>query len=215
MRQYPTGRRARRERGIFPSATPPDPTRQPASVNVGDEHGKTVTKPFGLKLLELPLSEKQIPQVVERFEVEVNLKKLWRRSNCAQGSAALTSDSHPVPRRGGIGFRNHNLQLCWQIPRKFASPHAIAYNVARSGRPAREAAIGRQSERVNPLLFICARTVSEGHLFQPRRLLIERKQIPQIVVIAGTSRKPMAPLEITRLPWAQGVGRSNRPAPTN
>ena len=30
--------------------------------------GKTVTKPFRLKLLELPLSEKQIPQVVEKFE---------------------------------------------------------------------------------------------------------------------------------------------------
>ena len=30
--------------------------------------GKTVTKPVGLKLLELPLSEKQIPQVVENLE---------------------------------------------------------------------------------------------------------------------------------------------------
>jgi hypothetical protein len=30
--------------------------------------GKTVTKPFGLTPLELPLSEKQIPQVVEKVE---------------------------------------------------------------------------------------------------------------------------------------------------
>src|SRR5580704_16326813 len=30
--------------------------------------GKTATKTFGWKLLALPLSEKQIPQVVERFE---------------------------------------------------------------------------------------------------------------------------------------------------
>ena len=74
------------------------------------------------------------------------------------------------------------------------------------------ATVGRQPERINPLLFACAKTVSEGHLFQPRSLLVERKQIPQIVVIVGTWRKPMAPLEITRLPWAQGVGRSNRPA---
>ena len=34
----------------------------------GHHRGKTVTKPFGLKLLELLLSEKQIPQVVEEFE---------------------------------------------------------------------------------------------------------------------------------------------------
>jgi len=46
-------------------------------------------------------------------------------------------------------------------------------------------------------------------------LLIERKQIPQIDVIARTLRKPMAPLETIPLPWAQGAGRSNRPAPTN
>jgi hypothetical protein len=45
-------------------------------------------------------------------------------------------------------------------------------------------------------------------------LHFKRKQIPQILVIAMTSRKPMALLETVRLPWAQGVGRSNRPAPT-
>jgi hypothetical protein len=30
--------------------------------------GKTVTKPLVLSLLELPLSEKQIPQVIEKYE---------------------------------------------------------------------------------------------------------------------------------------------------
>jgi hypothetical protein len=45
--------------------------------------------------------------------------------------------------------------------------------------------------------------VSEGHLFQPRSLLIERKQIPQVVVIKRSSRKPIALLETIRLPWAE------------
>jgi hypothetical protein len=75
------------------------------------------------------------------------------------------------------------------------------------------ATVGRQPERINPLLFACAKTVSEGHLFQPRSLLVERKQIPQIVVIVGTWRKPMAPLEITRLPWAQGGRAFKSPRP--
>jgi|ERR1022692_251670 hypothetical protein len=68
--------------------------------------------------------------------------------------------------------------------------------------------------KVTPLLLGCAKTVSEMHLFQPGSLLVERKQIPQVVVIAMSSRNPMEPLEAIRLPWAQGVGRSNRPAPT-
>ena len=38
------------------------------SEMAGHHRGKTVAKPFGLKLLELPLNEKQIPQVVERIE---------------------------------------------------------------------------------------------------------------------------------------------------
>jgi len=67
----------------------------------------------------------------------------------------------------------------------------------------------------NPLLFKCAKTVSELHLFQLLGLPFERKQIPQIVVNVRTSRQTTEPLETTRLPWAQGVGRSNRPAPTN
>ena len=75
------------------------------------------------------------------------------------------------------------------------------------------ATVGRQPEKINPLLFACAKTVSEGHLFQPRSLLVERKQIPQIVVIVGTWRKPMAPLEITRLPWAQGGRAFKSPRP--
>jgi len=39
-----------------------------ASEMPRQHRGKTVAKPFGLTLLELPLSEKQIPQVVEKFE---------------------------------------------------------------------------------------------------------------------------------------------------
>jgi hypothetical protein len=38
--------------------------------------GKTVTKPFALSRLGLPLSEKQIPQVVESLGVDKNQKKL-------------------------------------------------------------------------------------------------------------------------------------------
>jgi hypothetical protein len=64
------------------------------------------------------------------------------------------------------------------------------------------------------LLFNCAKTVSESHLFQLPGLPFERKQIPQIVVIVRIQRKTMEPLEQTTVPWAQGVGRSNRPAPT-
>jgi hypothetical protein len=67
---------------------------------------------------------------------------------------------------------------------------------------------------VAPLLFGCAKTVSELHAFQSLELLFERKQIPQIVVNFRSLRKTTEPLEITRVPWAQGVGRSNRPAPT-
>ena len=66
-----------------------------------------------------------------------------------------------------------------------------------------------------PLLFSCAKTVSKLHLFQSLELLLERKQIPRIVVNVRISRKTTELMEITRAPWAQGVGRSNRPAPTN
>ena len=65
------------------------------------------------------------------------------------------------------------------------------------------------------LLFNCAKTVSEPDLLKRPGLLFERKQIPQIVVIVRIQRKAMDPLGATKLPWAQGVGRSNRPAPTN
>ena len=65
------------------------------------------------------------------------------------------------------------------------------------------------------LLFNCAKTVSEPDLLKRPRLLLERKKIPQIIVIVRIQRKTTEPLEATRLPWAQGVGRSNRPAPTN
>jgi hypothetical protein len=56
---------------------------------------------------------------------------------------------------------------------------------------------------VTPLLFICAKTVSELDLFVLLGLLFERKQIPQIVVNIRIQRKAMEPLEATRLPWAQ------------
>ncbi len=46
-------------------------------------------------------------------------------------------------------------------------------------------------------------------------LLFERKQIPRIVVTIRNSRNSIDRLEPISLPWAQGVGRSNRPAPTN
>ncbi len=55
---------------------------------------------------------------------------------------------------------------------------------------------------IAPLLFNCAKTVSEPHLFERLGLLFERKQIPQFVVNIRTSRKTMEPLEATRLPWA-------------
>src|SRR5215469_3279294 len=45
-------------------------------------------------------------------------------------------------------------------------------------------------------------------------LLIERKQISRIVVTIKNSRNSIDSLEPISLPWAQGVGRSNRPAPT-
>jgi hypothetical protein len=38
------------------------------------------------------------------------------------------------------------------------------------------------------LLFNCANTVSESHLFQPKGLLFERKQTPQIIVIVRIQR---------------------------
>jgi hypothetical protein len=63
-----------------------------------------------------------------------------------------------------------------------------------------------------PLLFHCAKTVSEPH---PVALLFERKQIPRIVVTIRNSRKPIDRLEPISLPWAQGVVCSNHTAPTN
>ena|SRR5437879_5733796 len=67
---------------------------------------------------------------------------------------------------------------------------------------------------VTPLRFTCAKTVSKLHLFEPLRLLFERKQVPQIVVIVRIRRKTTEPLEATRLLWAQGVRSSNLLAPT-
>jgi hypothetical protein len=47
-----------------------------------------VSKLVALKPLGLALSEKQIPQVVENREVEINKKKLWNGLLCAQGRCA-------------------------------------------------------------------------------------------------------------------------------
>src|SRR5260221_1965555 len=60
---------------------------------------------------------------------------------------------------------------------------------------------------VAPLLFYCAETVSEPHLFHPWNLQFERKQIPQFVVNVRISRKAMEPLEATRLPCSQAGDR--------
>jgi hypothetical protein len=42
----------------------------------------------------------------------------------------------------------------------------------------------QMSRGLAPLLFGCAKTVSECHLLEPLGFLFERKQIPQIVVNA-------------------------------
>lgn len=44
-------------------------------------------------------------------------------------------------------------------------------------------------------------------------LLLERKQIPRIVVTIRNSRKPIDRLEPISLPWAQGIGRTIRRSP--
>ena len=49
-----------------------------------NDRGKAGTKLGLLGLLGLASSEKQMPQVVEKFEVEINEKKLWNESICAQ-----------------------------------------------------------------------------------------------------------------------------------
>jgi len=69
--------------------------------------------------------------------------------------------------------------------------------------------------RLTPLLPDCAKTVSEPDPHHPTTLLFERKQIPRIVVTIRNSRNSIDHPEPISLPWAQGVGRSNRPAPTN
>jgi hypothetical protein len=65
-----------------------------------------------------------------------------------------------------------------------------------------------------PLLFRCAKTVSELDLLKSLELLFERKQIPRIIVNIRNSRKTMEPLEAAWLPWAQEVAGSNPVAPT-
>ena len=50
------------------------------SVHVGDDRGRTVTKPLALSLLGLPLSEKQIPQVIENLESGDKPKEVLERT---------------------------------------------------------------------------------------------------------------------------------------
>ena len=64
------------------------------------------------------------------------------------------------------------------------------------------------------LLFNCAKTVSESHLFQSKGLPFERKQIPQIVAIVRIQRQMMEPLEQTTVPSKQVVAGSSPAAPT-
>jgi hypothetical protein len=157
-----------------------------------------------LKLLELPLSEKQIPQVVEIIESggkpKEALETVELRPRQRPRVRALYLYSKPI----GLSTSAP------KIPRSFASQGANEQALIKVG-PLLNASVTVED---NPLLFDCAKTVSGEHLFQLGSLHFKRKEIPQIVVIAMTSRKPMALLETVRLPWAQGVGRSNRPAPT-
>jgi hypothetical protein len=60
--------------------------------------------------------------------------------------------------------------------------------------------------RLTPLIFRCAKTVSEPDPFHPMNLLFERKQISRIVVTIKNSRKPIDRLEPISFPWAQGSG---------
>ena len=71
------------------------------------------------------------------------------------------------------------------------------------------------STGITPLLFRCAKTVSEPDPFHPKTLLLERKQIPRIVVTIRNSRKKHRPPGTDCAPLGAGVGRSNRPAQTN
>ncbi len=52
------------------------------------DRDKTVSILLRLEWLGLPLSEKQIPQIVEMLRSAENRKKLWKPSGCAQGRCA-------------------------------------------------------------------------------------------------------------------------------
>ncbi|MEP6960545.1 MAG: hypothetical protein ABI995_00600 [Acidobacteriota bacterium] len=78
--------------------TPAGLSRNPHLVSRADR-GKTVTKPFVLDLLELPLSEKQIPQVVENLESggkpKGALERAAMRPRQVRYQAALSPDIAP------------------------------------------------------------------------------------------------------------------------
>ncbi len=66
-----------------------------------------------------------------------------------------------------------------------------------------------------PAFLLCQKLCPNRIFWNRLGCLVSEEQIPQIVVSVRNSRKTMEPLEPASLPWAQGVGRSNRPAPTN
>jgi hypothetical protein len=77
--------------------------------------------------------------------------------------------------------------------------------------------IGELAELRNklaPLLFRCAKTVYELHLFEPLGFLVELKQIPQIVVIVRNSRETKEYLKATRAPYKQEVRSSSLRPPS-
>jgi len=61
-------------------------------------------------------------------------------------------------------------------------PQGIPFAVPWVGYDLGEVGIPERGLGLTPLLFDCAKTVSEFHLREPLGLLFERKQIPQIVV---------------------------------
>ncbi len=95
-------------------------------VKIGGCRGKTVTKPGLLSPLGLALSEKQIPQVVEKLESGINEKKLWKAPSCAQGRRATKLRYAPRARSplkwlciqsafGSQTLRASQFRPCWLL----------------------------------------------------------------------------------------------------
>ena len=112
----------------------------------------------------------------------------------------VVSESPPAPRSAATSSRETSY-----VPRSILPQAAakLSDRVMPRRRKRRACFLRRRSiSLLTPLLFNCAGTVSELHLFQRLGLLLERKQIPQVVVNVRIRRKAMEPLEATRLPWA-------------